>query len=117
MQSTVHGFSQKNLIKLGLDLCDAIILRYFIDCKEHKKMRTKVIDRNTYYWVRYDKVLEDLPLLRMKKYTIQSRFFKLRDLGVITHYVLREGGTYSYFGIGENYINLITECEEETSLS
>ncbi|MEG0670732.1 conserved phage C-terminal domain-containing protein, partial [Clostridium sp.] len=34
--------------------------------------------------------------------------FKLRDAGVLTHQVIREGGTYSYFGIGEKYIELIT---------
>ncbi|MEG1256997.1 conserved phage C-terminal domain-containing protein [Clostridium sp.] len=43
----------------------------------------------------------------MKKCTVQSRFFKLRDAGVLTHQVIREGGTYSYFGIGEKYTELI----------
>lgn len=113
MQSTVYGFSQKNLIKLGLDIWDAVILRYFIDCKENLEMRTRVIGGNTYYWVRYDKVLEYLPLLRMKKYTIQSRFFKLRDLGILTHIVVRQGGTFSYFGIGENYKELITRDKDK----
>ncbi len=109
MQSTVYGFSQKNLIKFRLDLWDAVILRYFIDCKDNLEMRTMDIGEDTYYLVRYDKILEYLPMLRMKKHAIQSRFFKLRDLGILTHYALIEGYTYSYFGIGENYIDLITE--------
>jgi uncharacterized phage protein (TIGR02220 family) len=52
-------------------------------------------------------------MLNMKKYTVQSRFFKLRDLGILTHIVVRQGGTYSYFGIGENYKELITRDKDK----
>jgi len=108
MKYTIMGFRQEKLVELGLDVLDATILRYFIDFKEAKGMKVQIVDGRAYYWIRYDGVIKELPILRMKKCTVQARFFKLRDAGVLTHQVIREGGTYSYFGIGSRYIELIT---------
>ncbi|WP_346936750.1 conserved phage C-terminal domain-containing protein [Clostridium sp.] len=108
MKHTIMGFRQEKLVKLGLDIIDASILRYFIDFKDSNGMNTRKVDGKLYYWLRYDAVLKEFPIFRMKKCTVQSRFFKLRDAGVLTHLVVREKGTYSYFGIGENYEELIT---------
>jgi len=108
MKYTIMGFSQEKLVKLGLDTIDAAILRYFIDFKEGMGMKSKVIEGGVYYWLQYDGVIKELPILNMKKCTIQSRLFKLRDAGVLTHRVVREGGTYSYYGIGDRYEELIT---------
>ncbi|MEG1254236.1 conserved phage C-terminal domain-containing protein [Clostridium sp.] len=118
MKYTIMGFRQEKLIQLGLDTLDATILRYFIDFKEAKGMKVQIVDGQAYYWIRYDGILKELPILKMKKCTVQSRFFKLRDAGVLTHQVIREGGTYSYFGIGEKYTELITSgvnIEDENS--
>lgn len=108
MKHTIMGFRQDKLIKFGLDIIDASILRYFIDFKESDGMNTREVEGHIYYWLRYDAVLREFPVFRMKKCTVQSRFFKLRDAGILTHLVVREKGTYSYFGIGENYNELIT---------
>ncbi|HBB9210773.1 TPA: hypothetical protein JRS25_003517 [Escherichia coli] len=117
MKHTIMGFRQDKLIKFGLDIIDASILRYFIDFKESNGMNTREVEGHIYYWLRYDAVLREFPIFRMKKCTVQSRFFKLRDSGMLTHLVVREKGTYSFFGIGENYKELITRegVEEENS--
>lgn len=117
MKHTIMGFRQDKLIKFGLDIIDASILRYFIDFKESNGMNTREVEGHIYYWLRYDAVLREFPIFRMKKCTVQSRFFKLRDAGMLTHLVVREKGTYSFFGIGENYKELITRegAEEENS--
>lgn len=117
MKHTIMGFRQDKLIKFGLDIIDASILRYFIDFKESDGMNTRKVEGHIYYWLRYDAVLREFPIFRMKKCTVQSRFFKLRDAGILTHLVVREKGTYSFFGIGENYKELITRegAEEENS--
>ncbi|MEG1256398.1 hypothetical protein [Clostridium sp.] len=90
MKYTIMGFRQEKLVQLGLDTLDATILRYFIDFKESKGMKVKIVDGQVYYWIRYDGVLRELPILNMKKCTVQCRFFKLRDAGVLTHQVIRE---------------------------
>jgi len=117
MKHTIMGFRQDKLIRFGLDIIDASILRYFIDFKESNGMNTREVEGHIYYWLRYDAVLREFPIFRMKKCTVQSRFFKLRDSGMLTHLVVREKGTYSFFGIGENYKELITRegAEEENS--
>lgn len=117
MKHTIMGFRQDKLIKFGLDIIDASILRYFIDFKESNGMNTREVEGHIYYWLRYDAVLREFPIFRMKKCTVQSRFFKLRDAGMLTHLVVREKGTYSFFGIGENYKELITRegAEAENS--
>lgn len=117
MKHTIMGFRQDKLIKFGLDIIDASILRYFIDFKESNGMNIREVEGHIYYWLRYDAVLREFPIFRMKKCTVQSRFFKLRDSGMLTHLVVREKGTYSFFGIGENYKELITRegAEEENS--
>lgn len=109
MKYTVMGLNQNKLAKLGCDFIDAGILRYFIDFIKSGRMVHKVVEGNIYYWIKYDAVLEDLPLLHMKKASVQSRFYKLRDLGLLTHFPVREKGVYSYYGLSEKCKELIFE--------
>lgn len=109
MKYTIMGFLQTKLKEMGLDTIDALILRYFVDFGESKAMKVLVNDNKIYYWVQYEAVIKELPILNMKKCTIQSRFFKLRDAKVLTHYTKKEGGTFSFFGMGERYAELIGE--------
>ena len=67
MKFTILGFSQPAAYDLGLDVNDLAILRWFIDFKESGYMNKKVIDGKEFYLVIYDYVLEDLPILYMKK--------------------------------------------------
>jgi hypothetical protein len=117
MKCTVMGFSQKNLVKLRLDMVDATILRHFINSKKFKGSKVRRVDDKVYYLVRYSEFLKELPILNIKKCTVQSRFFKLRNAGILSHLVVREGGTYCYYGIGENYAQLISEESDEIPLN
>lgn len=110
MKQTMMGFQQEKLMELGLDVRDAAILRYFVDSKNTNLMKSEVEDGQTYYWVRYEAVINELPLLGLKKQAVRKRFYNLRDAGVLTHYVKKVGGTYSYFGIGEKYLDLVTNA-------
>ena len=107
MKYTVMGFSQKGLLELELDMADVLILRWFIDFKDTGDMVVKMIDGKPYYWVKYDKALEDLPILPFKKRTIEQRFIRLAKMKVLTHKTVKEGGTYSFYGIGEKYAELL----------
>ncbi len=115
MKHTIMGFQQKKLIELGLDIEDAAILRYFVDFMSTDLMKAEVVDGQTYYWVMYEGVIAELPMLKMKKQAVRKRFYNLRDSGVLTHYVKKAGGTYSYFGIGERYLELVTSTKVKRS--
>ena len=110
MKFTYMGFSQKKLVEYGLDLVDAAILRYFIDFKDSGKMVLEMHKGKTFYWVKYANILEENPIFNINtKDTLRKRFKKLTDTSILIHYHKKVGGSYSFYGIGENYEKLISE--------
>ena len=107
MQCSFLGFSVSKMMKLGLDVKDIIILRYFVDFKDTEKNNTEVINGETYYWVNYKYMEVDMPHLALAKKAIMTRMLKLRDLGILKHYTKKEGGTFSFFTLGDKYNDLI----------
>ena len=114
MKYTINGFSQEKLIKYGLDLKDTILLRYFIDFRDTASMSTLIVDGKPYYWIKYEHLKEDLPILEIKNNdTLRRRLKKLEEAGILGHYHKLKGGSYSYYCIGENYSDLITSEEDK----
>lgn len=116
MKFTVHGFSQQRLIELNLDDTDALILRYFIDFKDSGTMVKEVFDGEIYFWVRYENVIKELPILKLNKAdSVYRRFRKLAKCGVLIQKTKRKNGTYSFFKTGPNYYSLVSGNEKECS--
>lgn len=110
MKFTIYGFSQKRLIELELDHTDALILRYFIDFKDSGKMKTEIFNDEIYYWVQYEKVVEEIPIIRItNNNNMYRRFRKLVKANVLKHRTKRKGGTFSYFRPNKEYYSLISE--------
>lgn len=114
MKYTIEGFSQRKVLSLRdekqrVDCIDLVLLRWFIDFKDTPKMKYCDIDGNRYYWVNYEKILFDLPILSISKRAVYDRFQKLVKFGVLTHYHVKDGGSFSYYGIGETYESLVSE--------
>lgn len=79
MKFTILGFSPPAAYDLGLDVNEQAILRWYIDFKESGYMNKKVIDGKKFYLVIYEYVLQDLPILYMKKDAVYRRFKKMCD--------------------------------------
>ena len=110
MKFTYMGFSQEKLVEYGLDLIDAAILRCFIDFKDSGKMVLEIHEGQTFYWVKYSNILEENPIFNITtKYTLRKRFKKLTDASILIHYHKKMGGSYSFYGVGENYEKLISD--------
>lgn len=107
MKITIEGFSQIELVKRGLDLQDALILRYFVDFKESGNMYSEIIGTEKFYWVKYEELIENLPILNIKKDTLRRRFFKMAEIGILKQYTKKEKGTWSMYAIGEEFKALI----------
>lgn len=108
MRFTIEGFCQKTLLELELDYVDAVILRYFVDFKDSGAMINKKIDDKIYYWVKYEGLIREVPILKLKsRDSVYRRFKKLCEKGVLEHKTLRNCGTYSLFRLGEKYIDLL----------
>lgn len=110
MKYTVEGFNQEKAIELGLDVDDLIILRWFVDFSNN--MKQKVFEGTTYYWVTYEKLLNDLPILNVKKRALQYKLDKLIRAKTLIHKNIKEDGNFSYYGFGENYSSLIADTEK-----
>ena len=74
-------------------------------------MRAEVIEGETYYWIKYEAVISAIPIIKLKKK--DSLYRKLKNMvtiGVLKHRTIKSNGTYSYFGVGEKYYELINEA-------
>ena len=108
MEYVVHGFSQEKAIELGLDDRDLLILRWFINFRDNGKMATKIIKEDKYYWIDYQGIIEDLPIMKIKNAdSVYRRLKKMAKVRVLKHETVRAGGVFSYYTIGENYPALV----------
>ena len=113
MKFTMSGFNQKKLIEFGLDLKDAALLRYFIDFKDTNSMSMIIVDNKPYYWVKYEHLKNDLPILGINNNdALRRRLKKLESAGILGHYHKLEEGSYSYYCVGDNYKNLLVSDDE-----
>lgn len=110
MKFTVLGFSQTRLVQLGLDLNDALILRWFVDFYATNRMIKVQHEGKEYVQVRYKAILEDIPIIGIKsKDVLRRRWNKMVDAGLIESYTHKAGGTFSFYRLVEDiYESLIT---------
>lgn len=112
---TVNGFSQHKAIEIGLTLEDMLILRYFVDFKDSGNMICEVIDGENYYWLKYEGIIKELPILSMKKDSVYRRLKRMCNLNVLKHKTVKKSGNYSFYTLGSKYIELI--CHKYNSPS
>ena len=113
MKTTIHGFLQNKLIFYKMDNDDALILRWFVDFKDSGKMAYKIIDNDKYYWIKYEGLLEDLVILKLKtKDALYRRLKKMEKNKILKRQTVKENGTYSFYTLGENYKDLIENLSE-----
>lgn len=122
MKLFLIGFSQKNALEIRntnqkLDIIDLVILDW-LKCF-YPKMKKYFIGEKEYVWIEYQKVLDDIPILDIKKRTVMDRFKKMSELGVLDHITVYEQdgrkGTYSYFGFADGYYSLISDNQDKSS--
>lgn len=108
MKYNILGFYQPRAVELGLESNDLLVLRWFIDYAGTNKMRTMIIDNKIYYWINYNSILEELPILKISKQTLARKHFgNLVKANVLEHKFVNEGGSFSYYCYGINYDTLI----------
>ena len=108
MQFSFLGYSVKKIMELNLDVKDVTILRYFDDFRKSGKMNYEEIEGVKYYWISYQNIENELPFLGLGKRSIMIRMLKLRDLGILSHYTKKEGGTFSFYALGDKYKELLS---------
>ena len=110
MKYNIDGYNQQKLIDLGLDCIDAIILRWYADFQLSGNMAENPIEGKVYYWLKYEYVIQELPITGIEnKESIFRRFKKFVDAGIMEHKTKRcVSGTYSCFRLTDKYYALIS---------
>lgn len=123
MKYTIMGFNQAKAVELNLDTDDLLILSYFSDFRDTELMVCEKFDGKNYYWLKYEALLKNLPILRVKTNgALRKRLKKLQDAKILEHRCKKnKEGTYSFYGIGENYsllkLSTLTEITVQKSPS
>ena len=110
---SIEGFDQLEAFKMGLDIADLALLRWFITFKDSGSMVTRIINNDKYYWLNYSTASTELPLLRLSKDVIGRRFRNMAAKGVLKNETIRENGTFSYYATGDNYYLLMPVANKE----
>ena len=87
-----------------------MVLRWFVDFKDSGKMTTKMFEDDKYYWVKYDGLIQALPILKTTSEDTVYRYLKkLSKVGVLKHRTLKQNGVWSFYTIGDLYKELIDD--------
>lgn len=113
MKYSILGYKQEEVIKHNLDIADLVLLRWIVDITASPKAKRKEVEGNYLVWVNYKSLLEDLPILNIKKRALQDRLSKLVEKGFLSHYHDTEKGSFSYYGITLLYESLIYDYADE----
>ncbi len=107
MRYTTDGFQQDKLMELGLNRNHSYVLRWLVDFQATGQMREHLVEGISYYWVSYGTILEDLPILGIQKRQLANIFKDLVNAGVLKHFHLKQGGSFSFYTTGDAYDSLI----------
>lgn len=104
---TIWGFQQDKLCELGLNCRDVCILRYLFDFVKSNNMKIKTINCEEMYWINYDYLLEQLPIVSIGKRQLGRLFKKYENCGVLKIHANRlvNGGTTIYFRFITNVLD------------
>lgn len=108
MKYTIMGFNQQKAVELKLNVNHLLILSYFRDFRDTELMVTKIFDGKPMYWLKYEAVIDNLPILGTTSRVVLRRYLKqLEDAKVLTYKCEKtKEGTYTFYGIGEKYLEL-----------
>ena len=74
MRFNILGFDQVKAVENKLTIEELMILRHMHDFVSSGRMESIIKDGEMYYWIKYDKFIDDLPILNMKKTRLMELF-------------------------------------------
>lgn len=125
MRYNILGFDQEKVLELKtfiegkekkLDLSDLLILNHIYNFSERKGIKTITQNGIEYYWVEYNTILNELPILNIKKPALRDRIDKMCALGLIEKTLAKQGqySNMTCFRIGINFENVLFKTTERT---
>ena len=87
MRQYIMRFKQKFLIDKNMTAQEMILVDYMVNFFSSGNAVSKLVDGKLYFWLTYDKVTTDLPILKVQKRQLQRLFSNLEEKGIIKKYV------------------------------
>ena len=86
MRKYIFEFDQEIVLRLGLKLNELLFLDYVAQFINSGNMRYKYLSGKRYYRLTYKKILEDLPVLKIKERQLRNLITSLEEKGVLERY-------------------------------
>ncbi len=122
MRYCIFGFDQRKVLELQkksgkskrLDIVDMFILDHIYGFKNRKNLKTVQIRKKEYFWVDYGSMVEDLPILNIKKQALKDRLDKLEEFDLIEKKITNKDGFHNmtFFRMGKKFEDIIYFTEE-----
>ena len=87
----------------GLRMAHIAIVDWFSKFTHSPRIKKIIHDGQNYFWMRYEKVLEELPVLGVAKRQLQRIVKQLCDVGILQAHPDNARMGQSFFAFGENY--------------
>lgn len=94
----INGLSQESLLKKDLDVKQSLLISWFLHFMQSGNMKSKEINGELHYWISYQYLIEQFPVLKFSKKMLQRLFRDLIQKGIFDMKVLKcQAGTFTYF--------------------
>lgn len=114
MKYSILGFNQEKITQTTLDLTDLLLLQYIIQANGNPDMKHIIRDEVSYVWLSHNKILSDLPILRISEGTLRNRIVNLKKEGwIISATVKLSTGTRTYYSVSLKATSLINDVGSE----
>ena len=112
MKFTIEGFSQEVAVKLGLDTVDLVLLRWLLDFYNTGIMEMRVFGGKRFFWVRYEYVIEEMPILGLSdKTSLGRRLKRMVKSGLLEFKIVQtKFGSRTFYSFnGDRLISLLSK--------
>lgn len=97
---------------LNIDIIDLAIFEYIKDFCHSREIQKMMENEKVYYWISYQKIIDDMPILGIKtKDSVYRRLKKLVSLWIIEENKNNAKLWRSYFCFWENYDTLVFKTD------
>ncbi len=128
MKYSILGFNQEKVLELQetivdeifgktkvikrIDVVDLLILQDVADFMNRRNIIKYVIDEKTFFSIKYQVIINDLPILNIKQQALSDRLKKLCDFGLLEKAIVKnQSGSYTAFRIGKAYEDIVYNNE------
>lgn len=111
MKHQIFHFNQAMACELDLDVKDIHLLDWFVYFRGSGKMVRVMVNGEDYYWVNQNKIIEDLPILKLSISALRKRLLNLSENGIIkktvVHSLNGKKGTFFLMAIDQKLWDLM----------